>query len=164
MRELGILHAKVSLPSSLQVFFVCCGAATKRGSWPPHSWGFLDHIQRRTTVGRTPLDEWSARRRDLYLTTHNTHKRQTSIRPWWDSNPRSQQASGHWDRPSMRVTFLFYVSVIYRRRHLLQIQRLEQMNKLINMDHRWDELTGKNLSQCHSVKLLTSSHSIFFFN
>ena len=42
---------------------------------------FLDHIQRRTTVGRTPLDEWSARRRDLYLTTHNTHNRQTSIPP-----------------------------------------------------------------------------------
>ena len=33
---------------------------------------FLDHTQRRTTVGRTPLDEWSARRRDLYLTTHDT--------------------------------------------------------------------------------------------
>jgi len=28
---------------------------------------------RRTTVGRTPLDEWSARCRDLYLTTHYTH-------------------------------------------------------------------------------------------
>jgi len=25
-------------------------------------------------VGRTPLDEWSARRIDLYLTTHNSHK------------------------------------------------------------------------------------------
>ena len=25
---------------------------------------FLDHTKRRTTVGRTPLDEWSARRRD----------------------------------------------------------------------------------------------------
>ena len=30
---------------------------------------FLDHTQRRSTVGRTPLDERSARRRDLYLTT-----------------------------------------------------------------------------------------------
>ena len=36
---------------------------------------FLDHTQRRITVGRTPLDEWSARRRDLYLTTHNTQQR-----------------------------------------------------------------------------------------
>ena len=39
---------------------------------------FLDHTQRRITVGRTPLDEWSARRRDLYLTTYNTYNRQTS--------------------------------------------------------------------------------------
>ena len=42
---------------------------------------FLDHTQRRTTVGRTPLDEWSARRRDLYLKTHNIHNRQTSMHP-----------------------------------------------------------------------------------
>jgi hypothetical protein len=35
-------------------------------------WRFLDHTQRRITVGRTSLDEWSARRRDLYLTTLNT--------------------------------------------------------------------------------------------
>ena len=42
---------------------------------------FLDHTQRRITVGRTPLDEWSARRRDLYLTTHNTHNRQTPKPP-----------------------------------------------------------------------------------
>ena len=42
---------------------------------------FLDHPQRRSTVGRTPLDECSARRRDLYLTTHDTHNRQISMPP-----------------------------------------------------------------------------------
>ena len=42
---------------------------------------FLDHTQRRTTVGRTPLDERSTRRRELYLTTHNTHNRQISMSP-----------------------------------------------------------------------------------
>jgi hypothetical protein len=42
---------------------------------------FLDHTQRRSTVGRTPLDEWSARRRDIYLTTHDTYNRQISMRP-----------------------------------------------------------------------------------
>ena len=42
---------------------------------------FLDHTQWRNTVGRPPLDEWSARCRDLYLTTHNTHNRQTSMPP-----------------------------------------------------------------------------------
>jgi hypothetical protein len=30
------------------------------------------------TLGRTPLVEWSARHRDLYLVTRNTHERQTS--------------------------------------------------------------------------------------
>jgi hypothetical protein len=46
--------------------------------WPPHYRGFpitLGH----TTLGRTSLDEWSVRGRDLYLTTHNAHKRQTSM-------------------------------------------------------------------------------------
>ena len=42
---------------------------------------FLDHTQRRITVGRTPLDGWSMRRRDLYPTTHNTNNRETSMPP-----------------------------------------------------------------------------------
>jgi hypothetical protein len=42
---------------------------------------FLDHTQRRNTVGRTPLGERSARRRDLYLTTRDTHNRQISMLP-----------------------------------------------------------------------------------
>jgi hypothetical protein len=55
--------------------------------------GFAITHFRHTTLGRTPLDEGPARHRDLYLKTHNTHKRQTSM-PRWDLNPRSQQASG----------------------------------------------------------------------
>jgi hypothetical protein len=52
----------------------------------------LYNTQRRTIVGRTPLGELSARRRDLFLTTHNTHDKHPC--PRWDSNPRSQQESG----------------------------------------------------------------------
>jgi len=69
------------------LFFVCFWRST------PPQWArassftmFLDHTQRRTTVGRTPLDEWSARRRDLYVTTQNTHNRQISM-PRWDFEP-----------------------------------------------------------------------------
>ena len=40
---------------------------------------FLDHTQRRIIAGRTPLGALSARRRDIYLTTHNTHNRETSM-------------------------------------------------------------------------------------
>ena len=58
---------------------------------------FLDHTQWRTTVGRNPLDEWSARRRDLYLTTHNTHSKHPC--PRWNSNPRFRQASGRRPTP-----------------------------------------------------------------
>jgi hypothetical protein len=39
------------------------------------------HTQRLTSVGRTSQDERSARRRNLYLTTHNNKNRQTSIPP-----------------------------------------------------------------------------------
>jgi len=45
-----------------------------------HDQGFMITL-RHTTQGRTPLDEWSARRRDLYLTIHDTHNRQTSMPP-----------------------------------------------------------------------------------
>jgi hypothetical protein len=41
--------------------------------------GYAITLIRHTTIGSAPLDEWSARRRDLYLSTHNTHKRQQSI-------------------------------------------------------------------------------------
>jgi len=48
-----------------------------------------------TTVGRTPPDEWSARRKDLYLRTHNTHTltRGKHLCPRSDSHPQYQQAS-----------------------------------------------------------------------
>jgi hypothetical protein len=40
----------------------------------------FDHTQEHTTAGRTPLDEGSARRRDLYLTTQTLYKK-TSVLP-----------------------------------------------------------------------------------
>jgi hypothetical protein len=52
----------------------------------------LDHTQRRTTVSRTPLDEWSARRSDFWQ--HTTLITQRHSCPRRDSNPQSQQASG----------------------------------------------------------------------
>ena len=58
-----------------------CGAAAPTRAMASSFTRLLDHTQRRTTVGRTPLDEWSARRRDLYLTTYNTRNRQTSMPP-----------------------------------------------------------------------------------
>jgi len=51
-----------------------------------------------TTLGWTSLGNWSAWCRDLYLTTHITHKRQTTV-PQRYSNSQSQQASSRRPMP-----------------------------------------------------------------
>jgi hypothetical protein len=63
-----------------QSFFFSSGSTVLVGPRPPHCRGFVNTL-RHTTLGKTPLDEWSAKRRDLYPTIHNTHKRQTSMPP-----------------------------------------------------------------------------------
>ena len=55
-------------------------ATASSGPGPPHYRGFTITL-RHSTFGRTPLDEGPASRRHLHLTTHNTHKRQTSMPP-----------------------------------------------------------------------------------
>ena len=82
-----------------------------------------DHTQRRNTVGRTPLDTWSVRRRDLYLTTHNTHSRPTSMPPVrFEPHNLSRRAAvdlclrprGHWDRQTSFTTSNFRVLLLLR--------------------------------------------------
>jgi hypothetical protein len=73
------------------------------------------HTTAHTTVGRSLLDEWSARLRDHYLTTHNTHKRQIYMFPGWIwTRNLSRRAAvdlrlrprGNWDRLSPWVLFI----------------------------------------------------------
>jgi hypothetical protein len=45
---------------------------------PPHYRGFTVSL-RHTALSMTTLDEWSARRRDFNLTTHNTHKKEITM-------------------------------------------------------------------------------------
>ena len=90
---------------------------------------FLDHTQRRITVGRTPLDEWSARRRDLYLTTHNTHNWQTSMRPpggirTHDLSKRAAadlrlRLRGHWDQDTDDYSWKIITKCVYSYVNLL---------------------------------------------
>jgi hypothetical protein len=39
-------------------FVIFSGSAAQRGLWPARFTRLLDHTHRRSTVGRTPLDEW----------------------------------------------------------------------------------------------------------
>jgi hypothetical protein len=70
---------------------------------------------RHTTLGRSPLDGWSVRCRDLYPKTHNTHNRHpTSLSPpprgIRTRNPSKPAAAdlhfrprAHWDRHKLSV-------------------------------------------------------------
>ena len=83
---------------------------------------FLDHTQRRSTVGRTPLDEWSARRRDLCLTTHDTHNRQISkppvgFEPTISTGERPAEIVGSNPTGGMDICLL-WVSCVVRQRSL----------------------------------------------
>jgi len=65
-----------------------------------------------TRFVRTPLDEWSVRRKYLYLTTHSTHKRQISMPPAGlnPTIPASQRPQNHsLDLAATRIgTFTAY--------------------------------------------------------
>jgi hypothetical protein len=105
------------------LFFWSCGPTRTRASSFTR---FLYHTQRRTTVGRTPLNEWSVRRRD-HLTTYNTHNRQTSMSPAGfkptisagerpQTNPLDRAASGTGNRTKKsqsRFTGLFNTSTAW---------------------------------------------------
>jgi hypothetical protein len=74
------LTTSVTVSCFLKNLYFFHGAKAPSGPKPPHYRRFTITL-RHTTLGRTLLDDWSARRRDLYLATHNTHKRQTSMPP-----------------------------------------------------------------------------------
>ena len=83
---------------------------------------FLDHKRRRITVNETPLDEWSARRRDLYLTTQKIHNIQDiHALGWIGTHNLSRRAAanlslrpcGQWGRhkkcvPPQKMHFPFF--------------------------------------------------------
>ena len=85
------LYYTVPLSSTDHTFFTSLD--NRSGHSPPHYWSSTI-IFKHTTICTTPLDEWSAHSRDLYLTTGNTHckhRRRTAADP--RLSPR-----GHRDR------------------------------------------------------------------
>jgi len=71
-------------------------------------WGCAITLSVHAPLCRTPIDGWSARRRDLYLTTQNTHNRQKSIPPVGSDTTiparERPQSHSHWDRHFEVVT------------------------------------------------------------
>jgi hypothetical protein len=104
-----VLHFLSTSLTRNATFFVSNGSTAPWGPKPPHFSRLHDHtLFGHTTLSRTPLNEWPARRRDLYLTTL-TRDRHPCLR--WDSNPQSQQASGR--RPTKcSLTTAKYLTVL----------------------------------------------------
>jgi len=63
--------------SSLSAYL---GLHSPSGPTHPHCWGSAITLGH-TTLGTSPLDDGSAHRKDIYLTTHNIHNRQRSMPP-----------------------------------------------------------------------------------
>ena len=84
------MHASVP---AVYMYIFFCGAATQRGSWPPHSWGFyITHNDAPQSVGLLwTSDQLVAKTSTWHHTTLTTDRHPC---PRWDSNPRSQQANG----------------------------------------------------------------------
>jgi len=79
--------------------FVNCrfyGSTASSGPEPPHYRSFTFTL-RHTTLGRTPLDELSVRRRDAFLTTHNTHEGKIFMLPagFEPTTPASERPHTH---------------------------------------------------------------------
>jgi len=102
----------------MQGLFVwfCVTLRPQRGPWPPHFWGFMiTHNDAPQSVGLLwTSDQLVAETSTWQHTTPTTDKHSC---PLWDSNPRSQQASGRahlrlrprgpWDRRHYNIGVVF---------------------------------------------------------
>jgi hypothetical protein len=91
-----------SLDSVLSLF-IFCGAATQRGSWPPHSWGFeITHKDAPQSIGLLWTSNCSSHRP---LPDNKQHTTLTCPRwDWthylsrWAAADLRLRPRGHWDR------------------------------------------------------------------
>jgi hypothetical protein len=100
------------------------------GLKPPLSQGFtITFIH--TTLRRTPLDRWSASRRDPYLTTHTKDrhpcplmrfKSATTASKWWQTHALEHAP---WDQP-----FLHLVDIKYSSRLSLTVPMYDNSKRL----------------------------------
>ena len=93
-------NARILNHRLLRIFnFLFSWLDSPTGSRPPHCRGFTISL-RHTTIVRSPLDEWSDCRRDLYLKTHSIRKRDNlspgGIRT---RNPSKREAAARRLRP-----------------------------------------------------------------
>ena len=104
--HLCLVKVKVSVFFLFLLLLLWCNSPTRARA--ASFLRFLDHTQWHTTVSRTSLDERSVRHGDLYLTTRNTHKRQTSMPPAGFEPPIPANHRPQTTRPPGSAQFTVY--------------------------------------------------------
>jgi hypothetical protein len=135
------------------VFFPHDKTASSRPE-PSHCRGFVI-TSRHTTFGRTPLDDGLARSRDLYLTTHNTQDRQTSLSPaeFEPSVPASERPQTLIsDRTETGMTPHEYTLTKFRNCRRCVSLIVRNLMKLIKCNFRRFNFTNSRV--CHFVSAL----------
>jgi hypothetical protein len=100
------------------------------GPRPHHCQGFTITL-RDTTLCRTLLDEWSARRRDLYLKTHNTDQRYPCQGGIWTCNPSKRAAADLrlTDRAALRSAVWANCVILNLNRQYTQLRLRSNLNR-----------------------------------
>ena len=76
----GLIHIKnIYICTCMYIYIYIYSRRQKSPSGPGPNYRDFAITLRHITPCRTPLDKWSARRRNLNLSAHSTHKRHTSI-------------------------------------------------------------------------------------
>jgi ferredoxin-like protein FixX len=100
-------------------------------------------------LGRTLLDDGSDRRRGLYLATHNTHKRQTSMSMAWFELPipKSEGPQTHaLDRAATRM------DGVITKRHKIQIfSALKTSSPADTLHHIMETSLDLNKMKCLEI-------------
>ena len=138
----------------------------------PHFWGFTITL-RHTTLGRIPLDKWPARRRDLYLTTHTTHKRQTSMPPAGFESviPASERPLSYvlyWATSGIgHQKFLSFAANLYEQRACTLNLGMESERKGIELSafvfYSWNTGSSKKMDGIWNRYNLKSTGRIYTF-
>jgi hypothetical protein len=105
-------------------YFFYHGATAPVGQRLPFIEDSLSHSFTHTTVERNLLDAWSIRCTNLYLTTHNTHKWQTSMPParFEPAIPASERPQTHaLDRAATGIGCAILIIVKYTYNSLTQV-------------------------------------------
>jgi len=98
-----------------------------------------------STRKSSPLEEWSARRRDLYLTTHNTHKRHVSVLPlkFEPEIPASEWPQTHaLDRAATGTGDTTHIDCVWNvLTHAQKTDFVFRRNGRVHLNRRWPQFS-----------------------